>query len=49
MVNTEEEKRAEELNKLDVFYDDLIRKAVDYYGVLSEEVAELEATKQQVN
>ena len=48
MVNTEEEKRAEELNKLDVFYDDLIRKAVDYYGVLSEEVAELEATKQQV-
>ena len=48
MVNTEEEKRAEELNKLDIYYDDLIRKAVDYYGVLSEEVAELEATKQQV-
>ena len=48
MVNTEEEKRAEELNKLDVFYDDLIRKAVDYYGVLSEEVAELETTKQEV-
>ena len=48
MINTEEEKRAEELNKLDIYYDDLIRKAVDYYGVLSEQVAELEATKQQV-
>ena len=48
MVNTEEEKRAEELNKLDIYYDDLIRKAIDYYGVLSEQVAELETTKQQV-
>lgn len=47
MINTEEEKRAEELNQLDIFYDDLIQKAIDYYGVLSPIVLELEESLAQ--
>ena len=29
-INTEAEKRAEELNQLDIYYDDLIQKAINY-------------------
>ena len=46
-INTEAEKRAEELNQLDIYYDDLIRKAINYYGVLSPIVLELEESLAQ--
>ena len=46
-INTEEEKRAEELRQLEIYYDDLIQKAINYYGVLSPIVLELEESLAQ--
>ena len=47
-INTQKEIRDEELLQSQIKYDELIKQASLYYGVLSEEVAELETTKQEV-
>jgi len=47
-INTQKEIRDEEILQSQIKYDELIKQASLYYGVLSEEVAELETTKQEV-
>jgi len=48
-VNTEEEKRAEEIRQNEIKYDKLLEIARKYYADDSEQIQELEQTQQEIN